>query len=225
MVDTLVFVALGTAAVGIVLWFVTNYHIRWTKRALQAYGEDARHRTEAFVARELQTLESSYVQHTKSLTEAVHQTQASIPEAGSDRFEALETRFDGLIADLKGRFENLPAELEFRIRQATGRESMEMMKVAKEQADILKTDLRALDAQIPPEMLNAQGDFRAKILKAIVREPTAKERKDMGTIGELIWNIGRAGAANWLQSGTAPGGQSVTYTVSQPGDKNFKMEM
>jgi len=47
----------------------------------------------------------------------------------------------------------------------------------------------------------------------------------MGVVGELVWNFGRAAAANWLQSGQAPGGQSVTYTVSQPGDKNFKMEM
>ena len=105
MVDALVFVALGTAAVGIVLWFVTNYHIRWTKRALQAYGEDARHRTEAFVARELQSLESSYVQHTKTLADSVHQIQEGIPESGT---EHLEQRFDGLIADLKARFEQLP---------------------------------------------------------------------------------------------------------------------
>ena len=90
MVEALVLVALGTAAVGIVLWFVTNYHIRWTKRALQAYGEDARHRTEAFVARELQMLESSYVQHTKSLADSVHQVQA-----GSDRLEALATPVPG----------------------------------------------------------------------------------------------------------------------------------
>src|SRR3970282_586614 len=101
MVDSLVLVALGTAAVGIVLWFVTNYHIRWTKRALQAYGEYSRHRTEAFLARELQPLESSYVQHKKSLTERVPELQAGLPEAGSDRLEALDTRFDGLVADLK----------------------------------------------------------------------------------------------------------------------------
>ena len=118
MVDPLLIVALGTAGAGIALWAVTNYHIRWTKRALQRYGEDARVRTEAFVARELQALESSYVQHTNSLTERVSALQEAIPESGT---EALEARFDGLVADLKGRFDNLPGELEFRLRQAQGR--------------------------------------------------------------------------------------------------------
>jgi len=225
VVEPLVLVALGTAGAGIALWFVTNLHIRWTKRALQAYGEDARHRTEAFVARELQTLESSYVQHTKSLTERVSALQAGIPEAGSDRLEAIDTRLDGLIADLKGRFDNLPAELEFRMKQASGRESIQMGIAAKELNEELKTGLAAVQAQVSPEALLQGGDIRAKILQAISKEPSLKQRKDMGMLGELIWNAGRAGLANWLQGAQAPGGQSVTYTVTQPGDKNFKMEM
>ena len=214
MVDSLILVALGTAATGIVLWFVTNYHIRWTKRALQAYGEDARLRTEAFVARELQTLESSYVQHTKSLTERVSELQAAVPEAGSDRLESLDTRIDTLIADLKGRFDELP----MRIRQSFGGVKGQEFKGEDQAVRAVTEEFKAMAMQDMDPQTVMQKQMIEWINRPVSKKATPAE--------EAITMLAKRAAAELLMRGTASGTPgSVTYTVSQPGDKNFKMEM
>ena len=73
-----------------------------------------------------------------------------------------------------------------------------------------------LGTEIPPEL---QGDIRGKILKAISREPTKKERDSMGMVGELIWNFGRMKASEYLQE-QGPPGSSVTYRVTK-GSQEF----
>ena len=101
MVAVEVWFAIGLGLAGFGLWIATNWHIRWTKRQLQAYGVDARQKTEAFVSRELETLGTNLGGFEARMT-------AQMPPNVDSRIEELETRFDGLITDMKSRFDGLP---------------------------------------------------------------------------------------------------------------------
>ena len=120
----------------------------------------------------------------------------------------------------------LPGRIRLEFAGEQGRESVQVGNAMKELNADLKTQLAAVEAQIPPGLaVDAQGIY-GKIMGAIARDPTPKQRKDMGTVGELIWNIGRAGALNWLpaQGQAGAGGTSMTYTVTQP-RRGGNMEM
>lgn len=191
-------------------WIFTQFHLILAVGRIKRDIDLKRKATETFVDTRLAKLEANVGGFEARMT-------AQMPPNVHGEVEALQGRFDGLVADLKVRFDNLPGAMRHELLAAQGRETQEMMAAAKQASEQMRTELSAIEAQIPPEALAAQGDFRAKILKAITREPTSKELKGMGLIGETIWNAGRAWIAERMIGGTgiSPGGESASYTVTR----------
>ena len=136
---------------------------------------------------------------------------AQIPPNVHGEIEDVRAEIEQINVGLRKEFEGLPERIRFTLVQEEGRQAQHMMSAAKDMNENLRTELAAVNAQIPPEL---QGDIRGKILKAISREPTKKERDSMGMVGELIWNFGRMKASEYLQE-QGPPGTSVTYRVSK----------
>ena len=134
---------------------------------------------------------------------------AQMPPNVHGEIEEVRSEIEQINVGLRKEFEDLPERLKTATMGELSGQAKQMMIVAKEKAGDLRNELAAVEATIPP----GEIDLRGKILKAITREPTPKERKDMGTIGELIWNLGRMKAAEYLQEQGSPG-SSVTYRVT-----------
>ena len=193
-------IELGVAA-ALIAWVATQIHLIFAVRRIKRDIDTKRQATEGFVSRELMRLETAMTKQTASLKE-------SIPEMPREELESLRTELADFAGKVGADMAQLPSRFEFALKQAAGRVSQAMMSTVKELNDGLKTELAAVETQMPPEMA---GDFRGKILKAIAREPSPKQRKELGLVGELVWNAGRAFLAEKF---TSQGGTSVTYRVT-----------
>lgn len=192
-------------------WGLTQIHLLFSIRAVKRDIDAKRKGTEAFVSTNLAGLEKTFLERTGALTASMDSLKEEVPSSPQAELDALRSEFSDFAKEIGKTMAELPSVLELRFRQQSGRESQEMMATARELNAGVKTELAAVNAQITPEMA---GDIRGKILKAIAREPTPKERKEMGMVGEMIWNFGRMRAAEWLQSNSSPG-TSMTYRVQQ----------
>ena len=218
MVDALVLTALAAAGVGIALWVVTNLHLRWAKNQLQRYGTDARQRTEAFVARELQTLEVKARTNTESLTERIADLKTGLPTDVTDRLDALDTRCEGLVGDLKARFAELGQAYETlptRIRQSFG-------GVAGQEALAQDKDIRAVTEEFKAmavQDLDPQQVMHRQLIEWMNR-PVSKKASPAEEAITLLAK--RAAAQLLLQGQQEP--NTVTYTVQSP-RRGGNMEM
>lgn len=129
--EVALYAAIGAVMLAVGLWVVTNWHIRATKQDLKTYGEAARASTESFVHGELVRVEKGFQDRTTALEAAVSA-------------EPLETRFDQLVLDMKGRFDELggylnglPGRMANAAGAATSHEVIAMQNLAKgHEADI-----------------------------------------------------------------------------------------
>ena len=215
MVAVEVLFAIGLGLAGFGLWIATNVHIRWTKRQLQAYGTDARQQTEAFVGRELAALGGKIsdlrTQSTSASPNERLDALAAQLEASAGDAEKLEERFDGLVEDMKGRFDALPGALGTWLSTERAREGYAITRTLAQQGEELSDELKA--AQVAMGPIAAQGDPRAAIMKAITRPTPAKFAKE-NPLMAMIVDAGKVKMAEWLQL-TPEAGTSVTYRVSK----------
>lgn len=190
-------------------WILTQFHLLFVVKRIKKDIDTKRAATEVFVSAELDKLEAAI----GGFEARVH---AEMPPNVHGEIESVRAEIEEFNVGLRKEFESLPERIRFTLVQEEGRQAQHMMSAAKDMNENLRTELAAVNAQIPPEL---QGDIRGKILKAISREPTKKERDSMGMVGELIWNFGRMKAAEYLQ-GEGPPGTSVTYRVTK-GSQEF----
>ena len=201
------------ASVGIALWVVTNLHLRWAKNQLQRYGTDARQRTEAFVARELQALEVSARSNAEKLTARVSAIQAGLPEGVTERLDTLDTRFDGLVGDLKGRFDELGQAYETlptRIRQSFGGVSGQEARADDKSIRAVTEEFKAMAVQD----LDPQQVMHRQLIEWMNR-PVSKKASPAE---EAITLLAKRAAAQLLlqgQGALSPGGENATYTVTR----------
>lgn len=196
--------AILVAASGIVLWLVTQVHLLRVARRIEADIDLKRAETQTFVDDRISRLEKTVGGFEARMT-------AQMPPNLHGEMEEVRAEIEEFNVGLRKEFEELPGRIQSRFALETGTRSQEMMAAAAELKDGLNRELATVNAQVPQEL---QGlDIRAKVMKAIAREPTPKERKEMGVVGELVWTAGRAKLAEWLQA-EMPGAPSVTLTRS-----------
>ena len=200
MVAPEVLFAIGLGLAGFCLWIATNVHIRWTKKQLQAYGTDARQQTEAFVGRELEALGGK-------ISDLSTKTSSTSP---NDRLEALESQLDGLITDLRGRFDGLPGAIGSWLSTERAREAAVMTAGLRHESEALTAELK--NVEIASGQLAGQGDFRGQMMKAIAKPVSAKFRKENELMAMLV-DAGKLKMAEYLQTEGSPG-TSVTYRVT-----------
>jgi len=196
--------AILVALAGILLWLITQIHLRKAVEAIRVDIDAKRTETMTFVDERLGKVEGLMGKHQALLT-------AQIPPNVHGELEEVRAEIEQINVGLRKEFEELPFRIQAKMMAENSARVSEMMGAAQQLNAGLKGELAAVNASLPPEI--QQMDIRAKVLKAIAREPTPKERKDMGMIGELIWTAGRAKLAEWVQ-GEGPPGTSVTYRVT-----------
>ena len=208
-----VWFAIGLGLAGFGLWVATNWHIRWTKQQLQAYGTDARQQTEAFVGRELTALGATIADlRTQSTSASPNERLDALAaqlEASAGDAEKLENRFDGLVDDLKGRFDALPSALGAWLSTRGAQEAAVMTAGLRHESEALATELRNVEVAMGPAV---QGDVRGQIMKAIAKPVSAKFRKENELMAMLV-DAGKLKMAEYLQTDQG-GGTSVTYRVT-----------
>jgi len=239
--------AIIVAASGIVLWLVTQIHLLKVARRIEANIDSKREETQAFVDSRISKLEATVggfearmtAQMPPNLHGEIEDVRAEILSLNQgvqlqiqvngdvirkeleEQVETVRSEIEEFNIGLRKEFEGLPGRLKSELALAEGSRSQEMMAAAAQLKDGLNAEIGAINAQIPPEM---QGlDIRAKVMKAIAREPTPKERKEMGVVGELVWTAGRAKLAEWLQAEGVPGIPSVTLTRTAARGGNMEM--
>lgn len=199
-----VIVALGA-------WVFTQFHLILAVRRIKSDIDAKRTATEGFVHDEVSRLEGAVGGFEGRVT-------AQMPPNLHGEIEEVRAEIEEINTGLRKEFEELPDRIQLAAAQQAGKAQQEMMAAAADLAGKTRKELALIDAQIPPEL--QATDIRGKIMKAILREPTPKERKEMGFVGETIWNFGRMKAAEWLQT-QGPIGSSVTYRVSQTGSEEM----
>ena len=206
--------AIIVAASGIVLWLVTQIHLLKVARRIEANIDSKRGETQAFVDSRIGKLEAAVGGFEARMT-------AQMPPNLHGEIEEVRAEIEEFNIGLRKEFDGLPGRLKSELALVEGNRSQEMMAAAAELNAGLKGEIAAVNAQIPPEM---QGlDIRAKVMKAIAREPTPKERKEMGVVGELVWTAGRAKLAEWLQADVLGSAPSVTLTRTAARGGNMEM--
>lgn len=185
--------------VALAAWILTQVHLILVARRIKIEIDTNREGTQLFVDQRIAKIETILGQHQAALT-------AQIPPNPTAEIDGLRTELQEFarsvgedMAKMRDQALKLPEDVEFRIRQEQGRKAQELMSVVKDRSDELRGELQAAGRGIDPQLIQA-GDFRARILKVITREPTKKELKDMGSIGELVWTAGRAKLAEWIQT-------------------------
>lgn len=185
-------------------WFITQIHLIRVAKRIKVDIDAKRAETQTFVDSRISKLEAVVGGFEGRMT-------AQMPPNLHGEIEEVRAEIESINVGLRAEFEGLPARLKQSLAGDETQRNMAMMVAAKELNEGMRGELAAVNAQIPQDMQAL--DIRSKVLKAISREPTPKERKDMGVVGELVWTAGRAKLAEWLQT-EGPPGTSVTYRVS-----------
>lgn len=209
--DLALVAGIGAVAIAFVLWLWTNVHILRVGRAIKADIDVKRAATEAFVDSRIERVERVVADLRGEVAKSVVLPPAvlELPES----MEELRGELNELVRTIGKDVASLPHAVRLELMAEAGRASQEVMQAAREKGEELKTELRALNSSIGPQV----EDMRARIVRAITREPSAKERKDMGSVGELIWNLGRMKAAEWLET-SGPTGAGIPLLRSGRGN-------
>lgn len=210
--------AIAAVLLAVGLWVATNLHLRYAKRALQSYGENARVRTEAFVSKELARVEGAFLERTNGIQGAISDFEkrvtAQLPPNVHDDVANLEGRLDVLITDLKGRFDESAALLQSlpeRIRMVAMQERSVQARKVNEAAAELGQELEATVQSITPESVDMQSEFDREIV-SFIRKPIDKKLEKENPIGATIQRFAKMGAAQYFSQ---RGGGSPSVTISK----------
>lgn len=209
--ETAMLAALGSIALAVALWIVTNVHVLRTGRAIKADIDSKRTETEAFVHKEVDRIESAVGGFEARM-------RAEMPPNVDGRLDEVVARFDTLVLDLKSRFDEvhtLVDELPNRVKLDFQRPAALEMKQLEKMAEEAGTSVEAVARSIPTEGMDPQS----MLIKALAR-PTPKAWAAKNPLAATLVDLGKVKAAELFGfgGGNALGnGSSVTYTVSRKG--------